>query len=83
MLLASLLRNWAGNPHPATLTGPVARGDAATVAANLEALADHPDVVRLYADLTQRLADALREAHVIEETSWTRIRETLSTASRR
>jgi predicted short-subunit dehydrogenase-like oxidoreductase (DUF2520 family) len=82
-LAASLLRNWASNPHPATLTGPVARGDAATVAANLDALADHPEVVRLYADLTRRLADALRDAHVIEEASWTRIHETLSTANRR
>ena len=82
-LTASLLRNWAGNPHPAALTGPVVRGDAATVAANLDALADHPEIVRLYADLTQRLANALRDADVIEEESWTRIHEAISTASDR
>lgn len=82
-LMASLLRNWAGNPHPAALTGPVARGDALTVSANLEALADSPEVARLYALLTRRLADALREAQVIEEESWTRIREAAITTTDR
>lgn len=82
-LTASLLRNWAGNPHPEALTGPVARGDAATVTANLGALADYPEIVRLYADLTQRLADVLRNANVLEGESWTRIHEAVTTASDR
>ncbi len=82
-LTDSLLRNWAAAPEPAALTGPVARGDAATIAANLNALRGSPGTANLYRDLTLRLADTLREANVLQEDTWTRIRKAMTDTTSR
>lgn len=54
-LLASSLFNLAGLGIPAGITGPVARGDAAAVAAHLQALPE--PAASLYAELSRRLQD--------------------------
>jgi predicted short-subunit dehydrogenase-like oxidoreductase (DUF2520 family) len=68
-LLAPLVRTSAGNwaDHgSAALTGPIARGDAATVARHLAALRETaPELVPIYeelAELTRELAEARRAA---------------------
>ena len=57
--LAALLEGSARNARrvgaAAALTGPVARGDAATVQANLDALAMHPDARELYLRLAKEM----------------------------
>lgn len=78
-LADSLLRNWATLPHPRALTGPVARGDLQTLRANRAALADQPELSRLYADLSSQLADALRDAGVLDEATWHTIRREMMT----
>lgn len=47
-LLAGAVSNAAGAGAEASLTGPVVRGDAATVGRHLTALADDPDLHELY-----------------------------------
>lgn len=81
-LADSMLRNWATLPHPRALTGPVARGDADTLRTNLAALSDQPDLARLYADLSSRLADALHEAGVLDEVKWQSIRREMRDGTR-
>ncbi|MFN8508491.1 MAG: DUF2520 domain-containing protein [Dehalococcoidia bacterium] len=54
LLLASA-SNAAGKPSLAALSGPVARGDAGTVARHLEALAGEPELRALYVALTREL----------------------------
>ncbi|MCC6387747.1 MAG: DUF2520 domain-containing protein [Dehalococcoidia bacterium] len=54
LLLASA-SNAAAKPSLAALSGPVARGDAGTVARQLEALAGEPDLRALYVALTREL----------------------------
>jgi predicted short-subunit dehydrogenase-like oxidoreductase (DUF2520 family) len=47
----------------AALTGPVSRGDAATVAAHLRVLADHnPEVLAAYRAMARRTAERARDA---------------------
>jgi predicted short-subunit dehydrogenase-like oxidoreductase (DUF2520 family) len=56
-LVEATVRTWAAEGH-AALTGPIARGDEATVARHREAIADRaPDLLALY----DVLADATRE----------------------
>jgi predicted short-subunit dehydrogenase-like oxidoreductase (DUF2520 family) len=56
-LVEATVRTWAAE-GPAALTGPIARGDEATVARHREAIADRaPDLLALY----DVLADATRE----------------------
>ena len=50
-LVAGTLANLQGGRFGEALTGPVARGDAATVARNLDALAGDPEAARLYRTL--------------------------------
>jgi len=77
-LLRSLVDNLGERPDAAALTGPIARGDATTVSANLAALdARDPGLGRLYRDLALRLADALRDAGALPEESWRTIRTIL------
>ncbi len=77
-LLKSLVDNLGDRPDAAALTGPIARGDATTVGANLAALdARDPGLGRLYRDLALRLADALRDAGTLPEESWRTIRAIL------
>jgi predicted short-subunit dehydrogenase-like oxidoreductase (DUF2520 family) len=77
-LLKSLVDNLGDRPDAAALTGPIARGDAPTVLANLAALeARDPSLGRLYRDLALRLADALRDAGTLPEVPWRTIREIL------
>jgi predicted short-subunit dehydrogenase-like oxidoreductase (DUF2520 family) len=58
-LVEATVRSWAAE-GPAALTGPIARGDEATVARHREAIADRaPDLLALYdvlADATRALA---------------------------
>jgi predicted short-subunit dehydrogenase-like oxidoreductase (DUF2520 family) len=57
--LAALLEGAAHNARrtgpAAALTGPVARGDSAAIAAHLDALADHPEALDLYLHLTRAM----------------------------
>jgi predicted short-subunit dehydrogenase-like oxidoreductase (DUF2520 family) len=54
----------------AALTGPIARGDATTVRAHLEALADAPEgVAELYCAAGRRLLEIARRRHLDEEAS--------------
>jgi predicted short-subunit dehydrogenase-like oxidoreductase (DUF2520 family) len=67
-LVLQTAANWAER-GPEALTGPIARGDAATVERHLEALrAAAPELVPVYealAELTRALADELRAEEVI------------------
>jgi predicted short-subunit dehydrogenase-like oxidoreductase (DUF2520 family) len=66
-LVLQTAANWAER-GPQALTGPIARGDAATVERHLEALRTAaPELVPVYealAELTRALADELREEEV-------------------
>ncbi|MDI3280429.1 MAG: DUF2520 domain-containing protein [Bacillota bacterium] len=50
-LIRGTCRNLEVYGLPAALTGPIARGDAETVASHLSALADYPSVLELYTAL--------------------------------
>jgi predicted short-subunit dehydrogenase-like oxidoreductase (DUF2520 family) len=52
-LMQSALANLKGAPPSTALTGPVARGDAATVGRHLDALDDEPLVREAYAALSR------------------------------
>lgn len=54
-LLLGAARNIESRPLADALTGPVARGDVATVRRHLEALALHPDLRALYSALAREL----------------------------
>ncbi len=54
-LLLGAARNIEAHPLERALTGPVARGDVATVARHLEALAATPDIAALYRALGREL----------------------------
>lgn len=54
-LLESTARAAIARPLPEMLTGPVARGDAGTVARHLEVMADDPALRDLYRALSRRL----------------------------
>ena len=54
-LLVASASNAAAKPSLAALSGPVARGDAGTVARHLEALAEAPELRALYVALTREL----------------------------
>jgi predicted short-subunit dehydrogenase-like oxidoreductase (DUF2520 family) len=59
-LVRATVENWAALGPERALTGPIARGDEATVARQREAVADHaPDLLALFdalADATRALA---------------------------
>lgn len=59
-LAISAIRNWMTRPD-APFTGPVARGDAETIEANLIALEEHPESKELYRLLGSRLIDAIEQ----------------------
>ena len=54
-LLLAAASNVASHPLSEALTGPIARGDVATVRRHLEALAGEPDLARLYRLLSAEL----------------------------
>lgn len=54
-LMGGTLANLVQLPPGLALTGPVARGDAVTIEAHLEALSNHPAQQALYSNLTARL----------------------------
>jgi predicted short-subunit dehydrogenase-like oxidoreductase (DUF2520 family) len=56
-LAEGALRNVAAHGTVGGLTGPVRRGDAATVARHLEALRDRPELVEIYRVLARRALD--------------------------
>ena len=56
-LAEGALKNVAVHGTVGGLTGPVRRGDAATVARHLEALRDRPDIVEIYRALARRAVD--------------------------
>ena len=73
-ILAGTLENVARRDTAAALTGPVARGDAATVAAQLAALGDWSgDAAALYALLGRRLLDLAARQGGADEADLTRI----------
>jgi predicted short-subunit dehydrogenase-like oxidoreductase (DUF2520 family) len=56
-LAEGALRNIAAHGTTGGLTGPVRRGDRATVARHLEALADRPELVEIYRVLARRAVE--------------------------
>jgi predicted short-subunit dehydrogenase-like oxidoreductase (DUF2520 family) len=66
-LLASAAANVAAGDAGAALTGPVVRGDAATVAAHLEALASDPAALAVYAALSRAAVRIALDAGVASE----------------
>jgi predicted short-subunit dehydrogenase-like oxidoreductase (DUF2520 family) len=74
--LAALLEGAAHNARragsAAALTGPVARGDGAAIAAHLDALASHPEARDLYLHLT-RAMESLVAAGPVASGSATRV----------
>lgn len=82
-LASGLLANWVARPDPRALTGPVARGDAATVAANLRALDARPTARAAYRDLSLLLAGELHAAGVLDEEGWNAVIQALETPSDR
>ncbi len=76
-LLAAALDN-ALRAGDAALTGPVARGDAATVAAHLAALAGQaPRHLPLYAALARASADRVRAARIVNPSQADALRDVL------
>lgn len=71
-LVLGAARNIAAHPLERALTGPVARGDVATVARHLEALAGMPDLASLYRALGREL---LRLPLAIEASSRSALEE--------
>ncbi|HVR43851.1 MAG TPA: DUF2520 domain-containing protein [Thermoanaerobaculia bacterium] len=62
-LAESAIANWAGAAAPERFTGPVARGDAATVERHLEALeAADPARAEIYRRLSAELASAVEKS---------------------
>jgi predicted short-subunit dehydrogenase-like oxidoreductase (DUF2520 family) len=61
-LLASAAANVASGDAAAALTGPVARGDAPTVAMHRRALAGRPKVLAAYDALSRAAIDLARAA---------------------
>lgn len=61
-LARSALDNWERAVPEARFTGPVARGDRATIAAHLEALSGDPGLLDLYSRLSIELARAVAES---------------------
>lgn len=76
-LASGLLSNWVVRPDPGALTGPVARGDAATVTANLHALDARPEARAAYRDLSLLLAGELHAAGVLDEEGWNAVTRAL------
>ena len=80
-LLASAASNVAANPGPTALTGPFARGDIETIAANRAALeSKDADLAYLYRELGIRLASLLRDNRTLSEAKWRSIIEMLRPA---
>jgi predicted short-subunit dehydrogenase-like oxidoreductase (DUF2520 family) len=82
-LASGLLANWIVNPDPRALTGPVARGDAATVKANIHALEGRPDARGVYRGLSRLLAGELHAAGVLDEEEWNAMIQVLETPTDR
>lgn len=82
-LASGLLSNWVVRPDPRALTGPVARGDAATVMANLHALDARPEARAAYRDLSVLLAGELHAAGVLDEEGWNAVIHALGIPSDR
>lgn len=49
------------------ITGPIARGDVATVRAHLDALSQHPDIAEAYVALSRRAVDLARARGVPDD----------------
>ncbi|HEX2690186.1 MAG TPA: DUF2520 domain-containing protein, partial [Kofleriaceae bacterium] len=56
-LAEGALRNIAAHGTTLGLTGPVRRGDAATVSRHLDAVRDRPELARIYRALARRAVD--------------------------
>lgn len=80
-LAAVSATNAAAAPLETAATGPVVRGDAGTVAAHLEWLARHrPDLVPLYAELSEQLAGLAEEGGRAPERALATVRALLARA---
>jgi len=60
-----------------TLTGPVVRGDAGTVAAHVEALAPHPTTLAAYIAMARATAHLARDAGRLPEAQYREVMEAL------
>lgn len=66
-LIQGTLRNLAGTDAGTALTGPAARGDANTLAAHLESLADEPELSELYVATMKHAARLATRAEQIQD----------------
>jgi predicted short-subunit dehydrogenase-like oxidoreductase (DUF2520 family) len=80
-VVEQLLRSTADNVHrtglPAALTGPIARGDAATVERHLRALAAHPAIARVYRATAARVTDVAAAKGRADAAALAKIRDLL------
>ncbi len=76
-LLASTARNVIEVGLPAALTGPIARGDVATVERHLRALAAHPELDRIYRATARRVTKVAAEKGRADAAALARIRALL------
>lgn len=65
-LANSLLANWERSPNINSLTGPMARGDLATIKSNLAALEGNPSLQTAYKVLTKLLAAELEQEGMLD-----------------
>ncbi|MHA1180362.1 MAG: Rossmann-like and DUF2520 domain-containing protein [Alphaproteobacteria bacterium] len=83
-LVEGTVENIAALDAPGALTGPIARGDAATVERHLEALATFPhEVRRLYCELGQHAVRVARRKGTLNTGDALHIVQMLKNASRR
>lgn len=66
-LLRQAVRNLEGGEAARALTGPIVRGDAATVSAHLRVLASDPEALEVYRALSLAALDLARESGTPEE----------------
>jgi predicted short-subunit dehydrogenase-like oxidoreductase (DUF2520 family) len=78
-LLRGTLRNAQALTPARALTGPIARGDAATIALHVRALAPMPDLLELYRAVGSATLDMARQQRILTEDQTTPARMALFT----
>jgi predicted short-subunit dehydrogenase-like oxidoreductase (DUF2520 family) len=78
-LLRGTLRNAQALTPARALTGPIARGDAATITLHVRALAAMPDLLELYRTLGSATLDMARQRRILTEDQATPARMALFT----
>jgi predicted short-subunit dehydrogenase-like oxidoreductase (DUF2520 family) len=77
-LLRGVVDNLESTPASGALTGPIARGDVATVQAHLTALSGRPEVLALYCELGRQTLTLARQQGGLDDTTVTELEAILS-----